>query len=85
MSEELEADLRRHALDDCGGRFVPTHVANIAADQLKRYREALAASEERFSRTFYMKPDPEMHELADAAKAAIVIIARKVLGFTVRK
>jgi hypothetical protein len=33
-NEELVEDLRLHAFDDCGGKEIPTHIANIAADRI---------------------------------------------------
>lgn len=45
----LAGGLRAHALDDCGGDAVPTHICNLAADLIdalraenERLREALA-------------------------------------------
>lgn len=38
---DLVAALRLHASDDCGGAHVPTHVCNLAADEIERLRAAL--------------------------------------------
>ena len=42
--QDIVEALRLHAFDDCGERDLPTHVANIAADEIERLRAALQQS-----------------------------------------
>lgn len=42
--DDIVVALRLHAFDDCGERDIPTHIANIAADEIERLRAALQQS-----------------------------------------
>lgn len=82
---EVEEALSLHADDDCDGKFVPTHICNMAANLISSLRAAIAEKDEVLNRIASKNnlsgiPDDMVESAARNALYECEMIARSTIS-----